>query len=360
MKKQLLTIAAGLALGAAGLLAQGGGMGTGSGAGGGRGGGVGVGAVAGFQQFGGMGGVLSPSSSTMPRITGNAAGPFVSGSPLSAVEERKTVQTLGDGTAIENSDSNLFYRDTEGRTRVEQIWKGKTVIGIVDPVGRFWVQLDPVAKTARKMAISATVTRGAITVQEGSIMSSFGGATVGATYRVLPLANNADKAAAELQAARGVAAAGGRGGAGSGSGIGGASATMSPMPLPSDKAAAERVAVASINTMTSNMKSEDLGMQSQNGVLAQGSRNTLTISAGQIGNNRDIHVVNERWYSKDLEMLVKSLNSDPRFGVTTYELTKISQTAPDPSLFVIPGDYTVMEGGGRGGQIVAAPIVIVK
>ena len=32
-------------------------------------------------------------------------------------------------------------------------------------------------------------------------------------------------------------------------------------------------------------------------------------------------------------MIVKSVNSDRRFGVTTFELTNISQTAPDPTLF---------------------------
>jgi hypothetical protein len=40
---------------------------------------------------------------------------------------------------------------------------------------------------------------------------------------------------------------------------------------------------------------------------------------------------------------VKSVNSDPRFGDTTYQITKITQGAPDPALFQIPADYTVTE-----------------
>ncbi len=88
---------------------------------------------------------------------------------------------------------------------------------------------------------------------------------------------------------------------------------------------------------------ENLGSQSINGVTAQGFRTTMTIPKGQIGNNRDIKVVNERWFSNDLQMLVKSVNSDPRFGDTTYQVTKIVQSAPDPALFQIPSDYTVSD-----------------
>jgi hypothetical protein len=92
-------------------------------------------------------------------------------------------------------------------------------------------------------------------------------------------------------------------------------------------------------------------VQSQNGVLATGTRSTLTIPLGQIGNNRDIHVVNEQWFSEDLQMLVKTVNSDPRFGENTYELTNISRMEPDAALFQIPTDYTVIEPGtGRGGR----------
>jgi hypothetical protein len=35
-------------------------------------------------------------------------------------------------------------------------------------------------------------------------------------------------------------------------------------------------------------------------------------------------------------MNVKTTNSDPRFGETTYQLTNIMQVAPDPILFQVP------------------------
>ena len=77
---------------------------------------------------------------------------------------------------------------------------------------------------------------------------------------------------------------------------------------------------------------------------------TLTIPEGQIGNSRDIQVVYERWYSKDLQMMVKTMNSDPRYGVTTYDLTNISQNVPDATLFQAPAGYTITEQTGAGGR----------
>ena len=91
------------------------------------------------------------------------------------------------------------------------------------------------------------------------------------------------------------------------------------------------------------IESVDLPPQDVNGISAKGSRITLTIAAGSFGNDRELKVVNERWYSDDLRVLLKSSNSDPRFGVTTYELTSIVQAAPDPALFLVPADYRLME-----------------
>jgi hypothetical protein len=84
---------------------------------------------------------------------------------------------------------------------------------------------------------------------------------------------------------------------------------------------------------------EDLPPQNIGGIYAKGSRVTITIPAGTFGNDRDVKVVNERWYSDDMQVLLKSTNSDPRFGVTTYELTNIVRTAPDPAIFLVPSDY---------------------
>ena len=93
-----------------------------------------------------------------------------------------------------------------------------------------------------------------------------------------------------------------------------------------------------------NAQKEDLGTQTISGVSAQGTRYTTTIPAGQIGNEKPIMITSESWYSPDLQMLVMSKRSDPRFGDTTYQLTNIQRTEPAASLFAVPAGYTIESG----------------
>jgi len=95
------------------------------------------------------------------------------------------------------------------------------------------------------------------------------------------------------------------------------------------------------------LKTEDLGTQTIAGVSAQGTRITHTIPPGQIGNEKAITVVSEQWYSNDLQMVVMSKRSDPRFGDTTYTLTNIQRQEPAAPLFAVPSDYTVTSGKNR-------------
>ena len=79
------------------------------------------------------------------------------------------------------------------------------------------------------------------------------------------------------------------------------------------------------------------------GVAVEGTSTTMTIPAGQIGNELPINIVSERWFSPDLKVLVMSRQSDPRFGETTYRLTNITRAEPSPQLFEIPADFTVVD-----------------
>lgn len=85
---------------------------------------------------------------------------------------------------------------------------------------------------------------------------------------------------------------------------------------------------------------EDLAPQTIEGVFATGTRTTTTIPAGQVGNEKDLSVVDETWYSPDLQMNVKTRHYDPRSGETLYTLTQISRTEPDASLFQVPAGYS--------------------
>ena len=67
--------------------------------------------------------------------------------------------------------------------------------------------------------------------------------------------------------------------------------------------------------------------------------------------NDAIEIVSERWYSPELQLVVMTRHSDPRFGETTYKLTNINRTEPAKSLFEVPSDYTIKEGHGIGPKI---------
>lgn len=92
------------------------------------------------------------------------------------------------------------------------------------------------------------------------------------------------------------------------------------------------------------VKKESLGKQTIEGVECEGTRTTITVPAGEIGNERPIETVSERWYSPELQVVVMSKNSDPRSGESTYRLQNIVRSEPSPSLFQVPADYTVEEG----------------
>jgi hypothetical protein len=99
------------------------------------------------------------------------------------------------------------------------------------------------------------------------------------------------------------------------------------------------------------LKKESLGTQTINGLAAEGTRTTRIIPAGQIGNEKPLSVVSERWYSADLQIVLKSTRTDPRTGTTTYTVTNVQRTEPAATLFTVPAGYTVQTGGpGRGGR----------
>ena len=212
------------------------------------------------------------------------AGKTVIGRPLSALEERHSLQILGDGTRIERTDNNKFYRDDMGRTRTER--QDGTVL-VNDPVQGLTAEINANRNTVRRKTSGM--------------------------YKDMISADVAKIMKAEMESAKVTAASG-----------------TSIAPTVADKLKAEALAKSAAR------QEEDLGYQSVNGVTAQGFRTTTTIPAGQIGNDRPIQIVSERWYSADLQMNVKTTNSDPRFGETTYQLTNILQAAPDPTLFEIP------------------------
>lgn len=241
-------------------------------------------------------------------------GATVKGAPYSADAVSETVQSLANGNRIVRKNTSQIYRDSEGRTRREETMSGvgpwassggtKTFVSINDPTTNTAYHLDPDKKTATKLGVRVSVT----TVG----LSSAG---IVAEKQIL------EKQLAEKGARVGTFAVGGA--------AGGA------------MTAHARVEYQQFDSK--DAKVEDLGQKSIEGVIARGTRNTLTIPAGAIGNEQPIETVNERWYSDELKTVVMSKSSDPRFGDTTFRLSNIRRAEPPAYLFQVPSDYKVEE-----------------
>jgi len=278
----------------------------------------------------------APGASTFSFVSSEFAfdGKPIKGSPYSAEAVTETTQILGDGNRIVNRSTASLYRDSEGRTRREQTLKsiGGVAAGaqplqtimISDPVAGFSYSLDPGTRTARKSPMGNFIFQRAIPAPPGATAGTGG---VNFVY------NNSGS---ETVSAR------------SGGGAGGAVTALPSSTAPGISWTAQSgggggYSITTRDGRAENLNKEDLGTLTIEGVPATGSRVTITIPAGQIGNERPIEIVDERWYSKDLQAFVMTKHSDPRSGETVYRLTDISRTEPDRSLFQVPADYEVKE-----------------
>lgn len=90
-------------------------------------------------------------------------------------------------------------------------------------------------------------------------------------------------------------------------------------------------------------KEVDLGVKDIDGLSAQGHRTITTVPADQAGNSRPIEIIDERWDSVELKVLLRSLHRDPRTGDIEYALTKISRAEPPASMFTVPSGYTIRD-----------------
>ena len=84
---------------------------------------------------------------------------------------------------------------------------------------------------------------------------------------------------------------------------------------------------------------EDLGTKTIQGIQCTGKRQTITIPAGQVGNEKPIAIVTETWFSPDIEAVVQSSTNDPRFGQTTYTLHNVELKDQPLALFALPNGY---------------------
>jgi hypothetical protein len=247
----------------------------------------------------------------------------VKGAPFSAEAISESVQTLSDGNKIVHSNTTRMFRDSEGRYRREgdstagsgfsfsysdavSTFGFQDAISISDPVANVRYSLNPANKTARRM----------------NALPRLGEGTFVFSGQTLSPAMKAQIETATVKKAQ----------------------TAAVPALPTMVVGGDNVFATTIVTGKgfNAGKTESLGTREFDGVTAEGTRTVTTIPAGTIGNERPIDSVYERWYSKELQLIVYSVRSDPRFGEQVYRLANISRSEPDRSLFVPPADYKIV------------------
>jgi hypothetical protein len=237
-------------------------------------------------------------------MSGTAAS--VQGAPYSATITNESVQTMADGNRIVQTSSGTIARDSQGRTRqdtalpaIGTLSAGNEphIVFILDPVAQVSYTLNLADKTAQKMTMPPPAAGGP------------GGPAVAARANTFFLQ------------------------------MGPGPATAGALPPPA-MAIQGQVMVNDQAQATT----EDLGSETREGLLVNGTRTTRTIPAGQIGNDKPISIVTEVWTSPDLKTIVYSKRSDPRMGEQTFQLTNINRSEPDPSLFTVPADFKVVDG----------------
>jgi len=239
---------------------------------------------------------------------GNAAFGFISeqliggspvkGAPYSAQAVTETIQTLADGNRITQKSTAMVYRDALGRERREETLPvigpftaqgdAPQIISIFDPVAGVNYSLNSREHTAIKLPAPSQGI--ALDVQkrvQTLIATPFGPAPAGAPGAIINY--------------------------------------------------------KTFNVSARAPKTEQLGWKLIEGVQAEGTRNTITIPTGEVGNERPIDIVDEQWRSPDLQVIVLSKHTDPRFGETVYSLVNISRADPPLSLFQVPPDYTIQD-----------------
>ena len=90
------------------------------------------------------------------------------------------------------------------------------------------------------------------------------------------------------------------------------------------------------------------GNTNHTGVLAEGTRTTTTFPVDFVGNDRPITRVSETWISPDLKMAVLSKTSDPRSSESVTKLINIVLAEPDPSLFQLPAEHSIVDESAPG------------
>lgn len=280
-------------------------------------------------------GTLTRSAATAGPQAAGGARRIVSGAvetritpdrPYSAEAVTESLQVLADGNRITRQTVTRVYRDSMGRTRREMLDENGAVrsIAISDPHAKVSYTLDPATRIAYKSnSLVATVTGRAMRTPEG-------------TFVMTPRPEGA------ITLERQPVLAPKRGGGGRGGSVA-TTAVEGQGYATRTRTFEESSDGRTVGMVSATTNREVLGPENIEGVSATGTRSVTVIAPSKVGNTKEIRIVSERWFSDDLQVLVLTRHSDPRSGENTYRLRNILRAEPDPSLFLVPSDYTVQD-----------------
>lgn len=239
----------------------------------------------------------SPQTLSFVTPDANFERAVVKDAAFSAESVTEHIQTLSDGNRLTRKSTAHIYRDAAGRTRREhELNRRGTVnpngeagqlIVINDPIGRVNYVIETQTGVARKMELPPPRVMEALERARGG----------NAPFSVL-------------------------------------------MPT---SAAHRRMREGDDALKPAEPVKEKLPAQVIEGVLAEGTRTSLTIPAGEFDNDQPLVISHEEWYAPELHMIVLMKHNDPRFGETTFRLTNIIRSEPAAELFKLSPDYRVVD-----------------
>jgi hypothetical protein len=236
----------------------------------------------------------------------------VKGKPYSADMSTETVQTLTDGNRILHRTVSKFYRDSDGRTRREETFGNvdpehpsphEVKVFVDDPVNGTAFVLDPGSKTAEKL-------------QRPRIFFDERNGEDDATQIMSKPVNDSE--------------------IGEQSGPG-----RMMIKFRDEHSGNPNAVVMQLPDEKRDVVKEDLGTRNIEGVDCSGTRQTITIPASEVGNEKPISIVTETWFAPAIGAVVQSSSDDPRYGKTTYQLTNVKLSEPARSLFEPPAEFRV-------------------
>jgi hypothetical protein len=204
---------------------------------------------------------------------------IVTGLPFSAEQVQKRGRTLQDGTNIEHFGHHFIARDSAGRVRVEQ------PCGCLH--GEQTVEVYVIDPVARRL----------LTWREGGESPKI------ATSMKLP--------------------------------------DDWPRPHTEDKPLV-RAHVDSTRPQPI-ISTEQLPIAMLDGLPLKETKTTTIVPAGRSGNDRPITKTHEVWVYEDLKVVYMEQWTDPRSGVRTVGLAKLSRAELKPELFQQPRDYQLRD-----------------